>query len=145
MSQGAKTYKQTAIKTAAPEQVLLMLYEGAIKFAKLAKAALEKKNIPDKCSYIVRVHDIVNELNSSLDHAKSPDVASQLASLYDFCSSQLLKANMNNDLAALENVIKVLTTLYEGWVVAVNEVRKGGKAPAAVAAAANSTEGRDRK
>lgn len=124
MSYGAKTYKNTAIKTATPEQVLLMLYEGAIKAAKLAKAATEKQNIPEKCKQITKVHDIVMELNNSLDHSKSADVAAQLSNLYEFCTSQLLKANMNNDVPALDSVIKILTTLYEGWVAAVEEVRK---------------------
>ncbi|MBS1983864.1 MAG: flagellar export chaperone FliS [Bdellovibrionales bacterium] len=124
MSYGAKSYKQTAIKTATPEQVLLMLYEGAIKAAKLAKTHIEKPNVAEKCKQITKVHDIVVELNTSLDHSKSPEVATQLASLYEFCTTQLLKANMNNDTAALDSVIKILTTLYEGWVAAVEEVRK---------------------
>lgn len=124
MSFGAKSYKNSAIKTATPEQVLLMLYEGAIKAAKLARTAIDTNNVPEKCKQITKVHDIVIELNSSLDHKKSPAVAEQLASLYEFCSAQLLKANMNNDVASLDNVIKILGTLYEGWVAAVEEVRK---------------------
>ena len=130
MSFGAKSYKSTAIKTATPEQVLLMLYEAAIKASKLAKLALESQNVSEKCKQITKVHDIVVELHSSLDHKKSPAVAEQLSSLYDFCTSQLLKANMNNDSAAIDSVIKILGTLYEGWVAAVDEVRKskqGGK------------------
>jgi flagellar secretion chaperone FliS len=129
MSYGAKTYKKTAITTASRERVLLMLYEGAIKSAKLAKIAIEKKNTPDKCTHISKVHDIVMELNNSLDHSKGPDVAAQLASLYDFCIQQLLKANMQNEAAAIDSVIKILTTLYEGWVVAVEEISKKGPNP----------------
>ena len=124
MSYGAKNYKQTAIKTATPEQVLLMLYEAAIKAAKLAKIAMEKKQIADKGRHIAKVHDIVMELNNSLDHSKGPQVAEQLASLYEFCTAQLLKANLHNDPKALENVTNILTTLHEGWVAAVEEVRK---------------------
>jgi flagellar protein FliS len=128
MSYGAKTYRSTSIKTATPEQVLLMLYEGAIKASKLAKTAIEKNNIPEKCKQIGKVHDIVMELRNTLDHAKGPHIAEQLDSLYEFCISQLFKANMNNDLASIESVTKVLTTLYEGWVAAVNEIKKSGKA-----------------
>ncbi len=126
MSYGAKTYKNTAIQTAAPEQILLMLYETAIKSCKLAKAAMEKKNVPDKCKNISKVHDSVMELTSTLDHKKGPEVAAQLESLYEFCINHLLKANMNNDIPAIESVQKVLTTLYEGWVAAVDEVKKKG-------------------
>jgi flagellar protein FliS len=127
MTYGAKNYKQTAIKTASPEQILLMMYEAAIKSAKLAKQAMEKGQLAEKGKQIAKVHDIVNELNSTLDHQRAADVAAQLASLYEFCVSQLLKANIQNDLAAMDSVVKVLTTLYEGWVGAINEVRKTKK------------------
>lgn len=126
MTYGAKSYKTTAIQTAGPEQLLLMLYESAIKSCKLAKASMEKRITADKCKHIGKVHDIVMELNNTLDHKQGPEVAAQLESLYEFCIGQLLKANMNNDIAAVENVQKVLTTLYEGWVAAVEEVKKNG-------------------
>jgi flagellar protein FliS len=126
MSYGAKNYKATAITTATREQVLLMLYEAAIKASKLAKIALEKKQTAEKCKQIAKVHDIVMELRNTLDHSKGPQLTEQLDSLYDFCISQLLKANLHNDALALEHVTKVLTTLYEGWVAAVEEVRKRG-------------------
>ncbi len=126
MSFGAKSYKTTAIQTAKPEQILLMLYEAAIKSCKLAKVAIEKKNVADKCTHISKVHDIVMELNNTLDHSKGKEVSEQLEGLYDFCITQLLKANMDNNIAALESVQKVLVTLYEGWVAAVDEMRKKG-------------------
>jgi flagellar protein FliS len=129
MSFGAKNYKQTLIKTATPEQVLLMLYEAAIKHSKLAVAAIEKKNITEKCASIGKVHDIIMELRNTLDHSKGPEVANQLDALYEFCIAQLFKANMNNDIAAIQNITKILTTLHEGWVAAVEEVKKKGKAP----------------
>jgi flagellar protein FliS len=127
MSYGAKSYKNTQIKTATPEQVLLMLYEAAINAAKLAKVAIEKKQIAEKCKNIGKVHDIVMELRNTLDHSKGPEVSARLEGLYDFCIGQLFKANLNNDLVALESVAKILTTLYEGWVVAVEEVLKNQK------------------
>jgi flagellar protein FliS len=127
MSYGAKSYKQTSIKTATPEQLLLMLYEGAVKACKLGMQAMEKNNLAEKGKQIGKVHDIIMELRNSLDHKKAPQLAEQLDSLYEFCISQLLKANMNNDVKALDSVCKVLVTLYEGWVVAVDEFRKKGK------------------
>ena len=126
MSYGAKSYKNTSIQTAAPEQLLLMLYEAAIKSCKLAKIAMGKNDIAEKCKHIGKAHDIIMELTNTLDHAKGAEVAAQLESLYDFCVTQLLKANMNNDGAALENVTKVLITLYEGWVAAVDEIKRKG-------------------
>ena len=124
MSYGAKSYKQTAIKTATPEQILLMLYEGAIKATKLAKAAMDQKNVAEKCKQITKAHEIIMELNNTLDHSKGKELASQLENLYEFVIQQLLKANIDNDVAAIENVTKIMTTLYEGWVAAVESLKK---------------------
>lgn len=128
MSYGAKSYKKTAIKTSSPEQILLMLYEAAIKSAKLAKAGMERNDVPEKCKHITKVHDIVMELSNTLDRSQNSDIVTQLDSLYDFCIAQLLRANIDNDLKAIDSVTSVLVTLYDGWVMAVDEVRKKGKA-----------------
>ena len=129
MSYGAKSYKKTAIKTATPEKILLMLYEGAIKNCKLARKALEENDVKKKCTYIGKTHDIVMELNNTLDPTKNEEIVIQLESLYNYCISQLLEANMNNDYKPLDSVIRVLSTLYEGWVAAVNQVKSSGGAP----------------
>jgi flagellar secretion chaperone FliS len=125
MSYGAKTYKKTAITTASREKILLMLYEALIKNLKIAKKAIDEKNIPEKCKHITKAHDILLELSNSLDHSKGPEVSEQLEGLYSYSISQLLHANLNSDAAAIESVLKVMTTLYEGWVIAVEEAKKG--------------------
>ncbi len=124
MSYGAKKYKKTSVTTASKEKILLMLYEAAIKNLKLSKIAIEKKKISDKCTYITKAHDIISELSNTLDHSKGPEVTEQLESLYSFCINQLIKANMENDPQIIDTVLKVMTTLYEGWVAAVEELKK---------------------
>jgi flagellar protein FliS len=126
MSYGAKTYKKTSITTASREKILLMLYEGCIKNLKMAKKAIEDKNIPEKCKHITKAHDIILELSNSLDHAKGAEVAEQLESLYSYSVSQLLHANLHSDAGAVDSVLKIMTTLYEGWIVAVEESKKQG-------------------
>lgn len=124
MSYGAKSYKQTSIKTASKEKVLLMLYEACIKNMKLAKVAMEKNKIAEKCEALRKSADIIHELTCALDHEKGGAITEQLENLYSFCSTQLTKTLMNNDTAALDSVIRIITTLYEGWVVAVDDVMK---------------------
>ncbi len=126
MTYGAKTYKKTSITTASREKILLMLYEGCIKALKIAKKAIDEKNVAEKCKNITRAHDILLELQNSLDHNKGPEVAEQLESLYSYSISQLLHANLHSDATAIDSVLKVMTTLYEGWVVAVEEAKKNG-------------------
>jgi flagellar secretion chaperone FliS len=120
----AKKFQRTSIMTASREQLLLMLYEGAIKSVKLAVKSIEEKNIPEKCKQISKAHDIVLELSNTIDRKVNPELADRLEGLYEYCGTQLLQANMENNPQHLENVLKILTKLYEGWVAAVGEYKK---------------------
>lgn len=119
-----KKYKETSITSASKEKLLLMMYEGAIKFIKKAKLDLEQNNISGKCENIGRAYDIILELNNTLDHKVGGDVASQLEQLYMFMTEQLIKANISNDSNHLDSVLKILETLYEGWKQAVDKIKK---------------------
>lgn len=101
-----------------------MLYEGAIKFTKLAIKAIEEKKIADRGMNIGRAFDIVMELNNTLDHKVGGDIASQLEQLYMFMMEQYTKANINGDAAPLQANLKLLNTLYDGWVQAVEKLKK---------------------
>lgn len=122
------TYKQTAVTTASRGQILLMLYEAAIRNSKKAIESIEKNDMPAKGVAIGKVHDIVNELANTLDHKVAGNIAADLERLYNFMVEQLLKANLENSKEALQQVLKLLETLYSGWKVAVEEFNKtGGK------------------
>jgi flagellar protein FliS len=122
-----KKYKTTSIQSASREKILLMLYEGAIKFIKLAIQGVEKKNVKEKCENIGRAYDIILELNNTLDHKVGGDVAARLEQLYQYMIEQLIKANIETNVEPLQTVQKLLETLHEGWVQAIqklkNEVR----------------------
>jgi flagellar protein FliS len=119
-----KKYKETSITSASREKLLLMMYEGAIKFTKKAILDMEQKNIPGKCENIGRAYDIILELNNTLDHKVGGQLAAQLEQLYMFMTEQLVKANINNDVNPLKSVLKLLETLYEGWKQAVEKIKK---------------------
>ena len=120
----AKKFQRTSIMTATREQILLMMYEGAIKSVKLAVKAIEEKNIADKCRHIAKAHDIVLELANTIDKRVNPELGERLEGLYDYCGTQLLQANMDSNVQHLDNVLKILTKLYGGWVAAVGEYKK---------------------
>ena len=84
MSYGLGAYKKTSIHTASKEQVLLMLYQAAIKNCKKGIEAIEKKDIAKKGEYIGKLQDIVIELNNSLDFEIGGKVAEELSSLYEY-------------------------------------------------------------
>lgn len=125
-NQGANQYRQMAVKTATPGQILIMLYEAAIKNIKLAQACIDRKDIAGKGHAIAKAHDIVNELSTTLNFEVGGDVARDLERLYNFMTGQLVKANMENSKEELESVRKLLDTLLAGWRVAVSQTQGKG-------------------
>jgi len=119
MSHGAKKYKRTSITTASKPQLLLMLYEAAIKNVRLAKKNIREKNISAKGQSIGKTHDIINELISALDFNVGGQVATDLERLYNYVTERLIKANLENSIEDLDSIETVLTTLLEGWREAV--------------------------
>lgn len=117
-------YKTTSVQSASREKILLMLYEGAIKFTKLAIKAAEEKKIADRGMNIGRAFDIVMELNNTLDHKVGGAVASQLEQLYMFMMEQYTKSNISGSPEPLKANLKLLQTLYDGWMQAIEKLKK---------------------
>lgn len=123
MSYGLGAYKKTSVETASKEQILLMLYQAAIKNCKKAIEAIEQKNIAKKGEYIGKMQDIVVELSNSLDFEVGGDVAKELASLYDYILYSSTQANIKIEKSHLEGCLKVLNTLYDGWTEAIKNLK----------------------
>lgn len=123
MSYGLGAYKKTSVETASKEQILLMLYQAAIKNCKKAIEAIEAKNVAKKGEYIGKMQDIVVELSNSLDFEVGGDVAKELASLYDYILYSSTQANIKIEKSHLEGCLKVLNTLYDGWTEAIKQIK----------------------
>jgi len=117
-------YKKTSVLSASREQILLMLYEGAIKFTKLAIQAVEHKQVADRGQNILRAFDIILELQATLDHKVGGELAGQLEQLYVFMLDQYTKANIKGEAEPLRANLKVLENLYEGWKGAIEKMKK---------------------
>ena len=117
-------YKQTSVLSASREQILLMLYEGAIKFTKLAIQAIENNQIAERGQNIIRAFDIILELQATLDHKVGGELAGQLEQLYVFMMDQYTKANIKGDPEPLRANLKVLENLYDGWKGAIEKIKK---------------------
>lgn len=124
MKNAFQKYKTTSIQSASREKLLLMMYEGAIKFTKLAIQAAEEKKIADRGINIGRTYDIIMELNNTLDHKVGGDISKNLEQLYMFMTDQLTKANISGNPDPLREVLKLLETLYDGWAKAVEQLKK---------------------
>lgn len=121
-----RAYQKTQVTTAKPEKILLMLYEGAIKFTKMAILRMREKNVAEKGKFISKTLAIVSELMNTLDHEKGGQIAADLENLYMFMMDKLIEANMYNRLEDLETVERLLTTLYTAWQDVVNNPRPDG-------------------
>jgi len=127
MSNPYQKYKTTQIQSASREKLLLMMYEGAIKFTKLALKAAEEKKIAERCENISRAFDIVLELNNTLDHKVGGSIAASLEQLYMFITDQYQKANVSGDPKPLRDALKILENLYTGWQGAIEKLKVESK------------------
>ena len=124
----ADSYKETQIMTATPGKLIVMLYEGAIKFINLALGCLDKKHTGfEKASnYIIKSQDIVTELMVSLDFDKGGQIAKNLFGLYLYMNRRLIEANIQKDTAILNEVKGLLSDLRAAWLTAAQKVQPEG-------------------
>jgi flagellar secretion chaperone FliS len=127
MKHGANRYKQTAVLTASKPQVLIMLYEAAIRHLRHASLAIDEGNIPQKGTSIGKAHDIINELMNSLNFDVGGTIAQDLERLYNFMTEMLVKANLENSKEDLQSVVKILENLLEGWRGAIQQLQGTGQ------------------
>lgn len=106
-------YKNNAIFTATPEELTLMLYEGALKFCNQALAALEGQDVTRAHDLIIRVQDIIREFQITLD--MKYEISAQLNVLYDYLFDRLVQANIKKDAAILEEVRGHLRDMRDTW------------------------------
>ncbi len=112
---GIATYQDNAVSTQSQGRLIVMLYDGAIKFMKLAIIEMEKENYEAKGRYINKALNIINELNVVLDMDAGGEIASNLRKLYIFMSNHLSQANIKCDPQMVREVIKLMEELNLGW------------------------------
>ncbi len=112
---GFDTYKEVAITTQGKGRQIVMLYDGAIKFLKLALNELDAGKVEARWNYIKRALDIIEELNAVLNMEAGGEVAVNLRKLYQFMISRLNMANIKKDPQMINDVINLLEELNQGW------------------------------
>ncbi|MBU1002055.1 MAG: flagellar export chaperone FliS [Proteobacteria bacterium] len=117
MIKAAQAYFATQVTTTSQSDLLLMLYEGAIKFLNQAKVKIDEKNFAQKGILISKAMDIIGELDSSLNSDKGGEVAKNLHQLYFYCNARLLRANMDMNNTLVDEVIRILTSLREAFEI----------------------------
>ena len=94
MNQYVKQYQKSSIETASREQILIMLYDGAIQFLNKAKIAMQNKEFEAIHNNLIGAQNIIQEFINSMDREVAPQLAENLISLYEYFIRRLVQANM---------------------------------------------------
>ena len=114
MHSAYSAYNASNISAESPQKLVLMLYEGVLRFIARAKKAMSENNIQDKVMYINKTSAIFMELSNSLDMSQG-DVSYYLKGLYGREIGRLIEANIKNDPAMLDEVVNVTRELISAW------------------------------
>ena len=113
MNNPYKSYQQNSVNTASPGELTLMLYNGCLKFIKLAKKAITDKNVEEKNTNLIKAQNIIHEFMVTLN--MDVKVSSELMVMYDYINRRLVEANVKSDPAILEEVEGFVTELRDTW------------------------------
>lgn len=124
MSTQYSQYQNIQVTTSNPEKILIMLYDGAINFTRIAIDKLAKEDVAAKGMYIGKAHAIVAELMNTLNHEVGGDIARQLERLYVYLIDEFIAANIKNSPVHLENAVRIMTTMRDTWLEAAEIAKK---------------------
>jgi flagellar protein FliS len=114
-----QSYRQVSANTASPGQLVVMLYDGAIKFLERALAGFDFDDPLEFNSTIsnnvLRAQQILSEMNSSLDMERGGEISGTLRRLYDYMDRLLTRSNLHKTRAGIEETIRHLTELRSAW------------------------------
>jgi flagellar secretion chaperone FliS len=108
-------YKQTQITTANQGKLIVMLYDGAIKFLNIALDSMSPRTYDVVNNNIIKAQDIITELLLSLNMDEGGEISQNLFNLYMYFKRQLLEANIKKDPEIVKHVVKLLKELRDAW------------------------------
>lgn len=113
LSNAYAQYNNSKVLTAAPAELTLMLYDGAIKFCNIAIDAVEQKNISKAHTNIIKVENIISYLRNTLDMKYA--VAKEYERMYDYIQKRLVEANLKKDAGMLKEINGHLHEIRTTW------------------------------
>jgi len=112
-------YLQNTVQTATPGQLLIMLYDGAIRFCRQGIEAIKEQRYEDANISLLKVQDIISEFIITID--RSNPISENLLKLYEYFNTRLIEANMKKDIEPAEEVLAHLIDLKETWMQAAKQ------------------------
>lgn len=120
-------YKAASVSNSKPEDLVMMLYTGLVRFIMQAQKAIETDEIEKAHENITRAQDIISELESSLN--MEYEISHNLMLLYDYLYRRLVDANVKKDRAILDEVLKFAVEFRDTWSQAMKNVKEQGQTP----------------
>jgi len=122
----SQEYLKSAVMTASPEQLQLMLLDGAIRFTLRGREALERQDIEGAFNGFERAQRIVLELASGLRREVNPQLVDQMTALYDFIYRRLIDAHIHRELKAADDALRILRHQRETWAMLIEKIAREG-------------------
>lgn len=119
-------YRKTAVNTASPLQLVLMLYDGALRFMEAGLHAMERKDVFAQNDQLQRAQKILMELMACLDMERGGDIAQNLFAIYGFAHNELVVANVEDQPEKVRGVMKLMSDLRTSWI----EIERQQREPA---------------
>lgn len=114
--QGLNAYRRTEVQSRTPLELVVMLYDGALRFTAVAQDAILRHDIHARHEATSRLLGIIGELQNTLDLERGGEVARSLDGLYDYMSQRVLDATSRNDAAPLAEIRRLLEPLRDAWL-----------------------------
>ncbi len=122
-------YLKNQIETSSPEQILILLYDGAIKFLNQAKIGIQKKDIELTHNNLIKAQNIISELRDTLDMEIGGELANNLYALYNYFNKRLVQANIKKEIEPVNEVLEHLRGLRDTWKQAIIKKREEEQPP----------------
>ena len=119
-------YRSTRVETASRVDLVVMLYQGVVRFTRTAIAATERGDVRAAHTGYVRAQDVIAELIATLDHERGGEVAKQLLALYDYAFRRLVEANCKKDGVPAREVVQIFRDLGMAWQELAGRQRQAG-------------------
>lgn len=126
-------YREQQVSTASRGQLLLMAYDGMLRFLADGRRAMAERRFEAQSTCLTKTQALLLELTAALDHSVNPQLAGNLDNLYRYMYERLVQANVRDDVAALDEVARMLADLREAWAEADRATRTQAGATAALA------------
>jgi flagellar protein FliS len=118
----ANAYLRTKVLTAGPEELRLMLLDGAIKFARQGQEGLERRDFEASFNGLSQCREIITELMTSVRPDVDPDLCARVRSLYSFMFSELVEASLGKDAPRVGRIVELLEYERETWWMLMQQI-----------------------